>query len=45
MTRKRITLFFLSIVTLLALTSAKSTAHDLRPGPTSPATGPSTPTT
>ncbi|HSY34219.1 MAG TPA: hypothetical protein VK814_00575 [Acidobacteriaceae bacterium] len=33
MIRKRITLFFLSIVTLLALSAGNSTAQDLRPGP------------
>ena len=33
MNRNRITLLFLSIVTLLALTAVKSTAQDLRPGP------------
>jgi hypothetical protein len=33
MNRKRITLFFLSIVTLLALTASRSIAQDLRLGP------------
>jgi hypothetical protein len=33
MNRKRITLFFLSILTLLAISTSRSTAQDLRPGP------------